>query len=82
MNFLAIAFPKDEAESFQSFMSQEHPGIKLTVFPHSLKKDWVNVNLAIESTFDIYAIGYDYHAHLTSEVFSQLDLGEKKEALN
>ena len=78
MNFLAIAFPKNESEAFQKFMSQEWPKVKLTVFDHSHKTGWDNINLAVESAFDLYAIGYDFRGYQTAEIFSNLDLGETK----
>lgn len=79
---LAIKFPNQEAADFVSFMSQENPGIKLTTFPHSSKTDWTNINLTVESAFEIYGIGYDFKSWQMEQIFSELDLGETKEDLN
>ena len=80
--FLALAFPKGEGSKFQEFMSQEYPNFKLTVFDHSVKEDWININLFAESAYEIYCIGYDFRGFQTQEIFSNLDPGETKEGLN
>ena len=80
--FLAIAFPKKEAEEFQEFLSKEYPSLKVTVFGHSLKKGWLNINIFVESAYELYCLGYDFRGFQTAEIFSNLDPGETKEGLN